>query len=193
MGRYYHGQITGKFWFGIQSSDDATYFGVHFQPVYCFYSCGCYYEREACEKIEENEDLQGYDPEEHIYCLQCFDSFEEHNQQIKEEQIEREDEKTWFLSEQIFYQFLPVHLPIIEHNLELLETEVGKYIQSYSIIDTDKDGNSISYSYKLIDSVQSMKKDTLQLILDKIARLCLGRQILYCVKTYDSCSFYAEC
>tara|TARA_R110002020_G_scaffold73728_1_gene189092 strand:+ start:1132 stop:1524 length:393 start_codon:yes stop_codon:yes gene_type:complete len=28
MGRYYHGDIEGKFWFGVQSSTDASYFGV---------------------------------------------------------------------------------------------------------------------------------------------------------------------
>ncbi|MEB3215569.1 MAG: hypothetical protein VKN72_04800 [Nostocales cyanobacterium 94392] len=27
MGRYYSGDIEGKFWFGIQSSDDASFFG----------------------------------------------------------------------------------------------------------------------------------------------------------------------
>ena len=28
MGRYYDGDIEGKFWFGVQSSDDADHFGV---------------------------------------------------------------------------------------------------------------------------------------------------------------------
>ena len=28
MGRYYEGDIDGKFWFGVQSSSDADYFGV---------------------------------------------------------------------------------------------------------------------------------------------------------------------
>jgi hypothetical protein len=28
MGRYYTGDIDGKFWFGVQSSDDADFFGV---------------------------------------------------------------------------------------------------------------------------------------------------------------------
>jgi len=32
MGRYYHGDINGKFWFGIQSSDAADRFGVIGQP-----------------------------------------------------------------------------------------------------------------------------------------------------------------
>lgn len=27
MGRYYKGDIEGKFWFGIQNSDDASFFG----------------------------------------------------------------------------------------------------------------------------------------------------------------------
>ena len=27
MGRYYHGDIEGKFWFAVQSSSDADYFG----------------------------------------------------------------------------------------------------------------------------------------------------------------------
>lgn len=28
MGRYYDGDIEGKFWFGVQPSDDADFFGV---------------------------------------------------------------------------------------------------------------------------------------------------------------------
>ena len=28
MGRYYDGDISGKFWFGVQSSSDADHFGV---------------------------------------------------------------------------------------------------------------------------------------------------------------------
>ena len=31
MGRYYNGDIEGKFWFAVQSSDDADYFGVEGQ------------------------------------------------------------------------------------------------------------------------------------------------------------------
>lgn len=31
MGRYYHGDIDGKFWFAVQNSDDADFFGVEGQ------------------------------------------------------------------------------------------------------------------------------------------------------------------
>src|ERR1017187_9783177 len=40
MGRYYSGDIEGKFWFGVQSSDDASFFGgEEIEPnhvEYCF-------------------------------------------------------------------------------------------------------------------------------------------------------------
>ena len=34
MGRYYNGDIEGKFWFGVQSSDDPEFFGMEEQPKY---------------------------------------------------------------------------------------------------------------------------------------------------------------
>jgi hypothetical protein len=34
MGRYYSGDIEGKFWFAVQSSDDADNFGVEGEPLY---------------------------------------------------------------------------------------------------------------------------------------------------------------
>lgn len=34
MGRFYSGDIEGKFWFGVQSSDDADNFGVIGEPDY---------------------------------------------------------------------------------------------------------------------------------------------------------------
>ena len=49
MGRYYEGDIEGKFWFGIQSSDDADFFGsTGFQPDYLEY----YFDEEHISKIE---------------------------------------------------------------------------------------------------------------------------------------------
>jgi hypothetical protein len=39
MGRYYSGDIDGKFWFGVQSSDDASFFGGNeYEPNYINYS-----------------------------------------------------------------------------------------------------------------------------------------------------------
>lgn len=39
MGRYYSGDIEGKFWFGVQSSTDADFFGSEsYEPNYVCYS-----------------------------------------------------------------------------------------------------------------------------------------------------------
>ncbi len=39
MGRYYDGDIRGKFWFGVQASDDADFFGVEgYKPNYLEYN-----------------------------------------------------------------------------------------------------------------------------------------------------------
>ena len=49
MGRYYEGDIEGKFWFGIQSSDDADFFGsTGFQPDWLEY----YFDESHKDKIE---------------------------------------------------------------------------------------------------------------------------------------------
>lgn len=38
MGRYYSGDIEGKFWFGVQSSDDGEFFGAReLEPNYITY------------------------------------------------------------------------------------------------------------------------------------------------------------
>lgn len=50
MGRYYSGDIEGKFWFGVQSSVAADRFGVsHNEPNYVEY----YYEEENLEEVEK--------------------------------------------------------------------------------------------------------------------------------------------
>ena len=53
MGRYYEGDIEGKFWFGIQSSDDADFFGsTGFQPDYLEY----YFDEKDLPKIQSGLD-----------------------------------------------------------------------------------------------------------------------------------------
>lgn len=37
MGRYYNGDIDGKFWFAVQSSDDADFFGVQGEASFLSY------------------------------------------------------------------------------------------------------------------------------------------------------------
>ena len=50
MGRYYSGDINGKFWFAVQSSTDADYFGgEHYEPNHITY----YFEKDNLPEIEK--------------------------------------------------------------------------------------------------------------------------------------------
>jgi hypothetical protein len=50
MGRYYSGDIEGKFWFGVQASNDASFFGgIESEPNYLNY----YFETSDLESIEK--------------------------------------------------------------------------------------------------------------------------------------------
>jgi len=50
MGRYYSGDIEGRFWFAIQSSDDASFFGVEgSEPNYITY----YFDKSNLETIKK--------------------------------------------------------------------------------------------------------------------------------------------
>ena len=51
MGRYYDGDIEGKFWFGIQSSDDASFFGGKIQEP-----CNIDYHFNAKDDMESVEE-----------------------------------------------------------------------------------------------------------------------------------------
>lgn len=49
MGRYYSGDIEGKFWFALQSSDAASRFnGLQFEPAYIEY----YFDESHLEAVE---------------------------------------------------------------------------------------------------------------------------------------------
>jgi hypothetical protein len=163
MGRYYSGEISGKFWFGIQDSNDADYFGVEYKDVIIYYVCNCYYDNDE------------------TYCSSCYSSLEEHMQAIKEE--EEITDKTWHISDnEIYYEFTEDHVNNVKEQIKVLEYIVGKHMNSYKIID---DENEITYDYTIPDEIN---KDELGLI----ARLCLGKQILYCLEKNKNCLFYAE-
>ena len=54
MGRYYHGDIEGKFWFGVQPSDAPSRFGAEpFDPTYVTYN---FYEDEHLESVQKELD-----------------------------------------------------------------------------------------------------------------------------------------
>ena len=49
MGRYYEGDISGKFWFGVQPSNDAEFFGVEGQIDFVDY----YFTEEDKDNVQD--------------------------------------------------------------------------------------------------------------------------------------------
>ena len=201
MGRYYYGQISGKFWFGIQNSDDATNFGVDYKNIYYFYACNCQIYDGVDEDVDEDDDEDvdenlGTDivrVHDKIYCKDCYSSYEEHLQAIIEEGIEIEDDEcdkstknnTWYKSSsEIEFYFDMSHIELIEKHIKILEDAVGKYmIESFKII--DEDDGEITYDYMMPINISTSE-------IELLARLCLGKQILYCLHKNESCCFSAE-
>lgn len=172
MGRYYSGQISGKFWFGIQSSDDASNFGVKHRTLFSYFLCNC-----GCE----NKSIS--------YCNDCYGSYEEHRQAIIDDEendleFNKRRKNLWRKDEsEIYYTFKKRHIKKVEQIVKDLDKEVGQYIIGYNIKD---ENDEIEYDYENIDD--TIDKDKMELL----ARFCLGRQILYCLKKHYTCTFYAE-
>ena len=208
MGRHYFGQISGKFWFGFQNSDDASCFGVDYTPVRNFYVCSCELlqpparcavttefnhspnsvvalRSEESSKIDEDSDDLATD----IYCTDCYSSYEEHKQAMIDEDVELYDEDdsdgTWYISDsEITYHFDASHIEMVEKKIKICEDLIGEYVNdsSYKIID---DGDEITYDY-------TTPSNMIATDIELIARLCLGKQILYCLRKNGECFFTAE-
>lgn len=208
MGRHYFGQISGKFWFGFQNSDDASCFGVDYTPVRNFYVCSCELlqpparcavttefnhspnsvvalRSEESSKIGEDSGDLATD----IYCTDCYSSYEEHKQAMIDEDVELYDEDdsdgTWYISDsEITYHFDASHIDMVEKKIKICEDLIGDYVNdsSYKIID---DGDEITYDY-------TTPSNMIATDIELIARLCLGKQILYCLRKNGECFFTAE-
>lgn len=81
MGRYYNGDIEGKFWFGVQSSDAADRFGVEgVQPEYLEYRFDTEHIptiKEELTLIEKTINVKDY--ESYHYDCKCNKTAEELN------------------------------------------------------------------------------------------------------------------
>jgi hypothetical protein len=191
MGRFYSGDISGKFWFGCQSSYDASNYGIEHKDVINFHVCNC-----ACDDIFDK-----------IYCESCYDSYEQHIESIKEEYGSEKYEDTWYISEsEICYDFCEENLEQVNKKIKELEEKVGKYMSSFKII---SENGEISYdiditqidlddNYGVFCKLQTSPEIMYKLPIsgendELVARLCLGKQIQYSLMEKGSCTFICEC
>ena len=171
MGRYYSGSIEGKMWVAVQDSTDASHFGVEPTDQYTFYGCDCC----ATDSITFDEEKDAS-----IFCDNCYDSLADHLEQTQED---REAEVTYWCGNEIVYSFTEEEIPQVKKVIAMLEKKVGSFMTHYKIME---ENGSILYEYTLPET----NPNSIQIPF--IARLCLGKQILYCLEKKGTCSFVVE-
>jgi DNA-directed RNA polymerase beta' subunit len=121
MGRFYNGNINGKFWFGVQSSDDiSNLININYKEVFQWFGCNC--------------TLQDEDEFQNEYCNVCYNSKDEFMADAIYEMSES-DVKPYYTVEQITYDITAAeHLQQLEVSLSKLEQKIHK-----SIIDAFKE------------------------------------------------------
>jgi len=185
MGRFYSGDISGKFWFGVQSSDDINEL-VSYVPNqnYIWKSCGCY--------VDE-------DNPEGKYCKGCYDSIGSHILEVEEEEnyedglLYMEDEKFIYqLDKDTHYQSLIASM----HKLKLIINpgiiiEFDKIEQNDNILDafTGVFNHTCEYMNTNITYKNDIEKHKECQLL---ARYTLGYQIEYCLRMTGTCNISCE-
>jgi hypothetical protein len=121
MGRFYNGNINGKFWFGVQSSDDiSNLININYKEVFQWFGCNC--------TLEDEDEFQNE------YCNICYNSKDEFMADAIYEMTET-DVKPYYTVEQITYDITAdEHLQQLEASLSNLEKKIHK-----SIIDAFKE------------------------------------------------------
>lgn len=178
MGCYYFGDIEGKFWFAVQNSDDANFFGVEYKKIYNR-KCGCTYseEDECCCEIEHlhvtEEDVKE-DASKNVCQPDCDKKFEENG-------IDLESYSS------IEYTFTEENLESVKEGLEKCFTEIEPISANIREILNCKDiENFINDICKNLSDKQYSDYCTW------LARLELGLKIFKCLETNGTCNFECE-
>lgn len=184
MGRFYYGDIEGRFWFGVQDSDDiSNLINIKYISSYSWKCCDC------CADIK-------YDK----YCSECYNSYEEHKEKISEDELcDIVDGILYYQDNNISYDiYKDEHYDELLNSLKSLEIQLSyKVMQEISNIDyDDKLLNTFEKSFEKTEIVfkEEVKNGTLdQSHTSILARYILGTQIKYCLEKNDYCSIICEC
>ena len=172
MGRYYFGDIKGKFWFGVQSSDDAINLGGrNTDNLMLYYPCNC-------------ENISGKK-----YCNDCFDCFEHafeeaKNQGFIDEDTNKELENVLlYKSDYIDIIFEGHQIKELQGHIENLFEKIGTHVKKFTM------NKEEDYEYDIeLSNEDNIQKEELELI----ARWCLAKQIEQCIIDKGCCEIECE-
>ena len=176
MGRWYHGNIHGKFWVGTQSSDAMVNYGaVQGESEYMFKVCCC-----SCCGEASGQD----------YCEDCYESYEDHIKEVRDEwdddsitECFQPDESSgnWLYDRDMFED---QGLPFIQEHEELF----NKYIESITFDGEHDYGYEIKWIKEEYETTRGEHDEIL-------ADLCMLKQIQHFFQKAwgeDTCSWNAE-
>jgi hypothetical protein len=174
MGRYYFGDIKGKFWFGVQSSYDAVNLGgIMSDNLMLYFPCNC---ELVCGKN---------------FCDDCFDSFDDafeeaKNQGFIDENANKElEDVLLYESNYIDMKFEGHQIEKLQGHIEELYQKIGHYINKFTMNKDDDYECDIE-----LTNDNNIPQDELELEL--IARWCLAKQVEQCIIDKGECEFECE-
>ena len=171
MGRYYSGSIEGKFWFGIQESNDIENL-INIQandPKLLWIGCNCYIE-------DEKDD----------YCKDCYDSLEDF---LDKEGEDIENGIHFYEDNEIVYEIDEGHLQELNETLTTIEASFDDHLKELCNKLPNNLQNAFDGHFSEITTYVSEKENQ---PLEKIATYCLGRQIKACLENEGQCFLYCE-
>ena len=203
MGRYYWGDIEGKFWFAVQSSDDiSNLVSTSYREPFYWEGCTC--------QINNEDDIWEYcndDCEQdchHIFCHDCFTDKKEHIELINDEcgydsDVDDIDKHMYREGNEIVYEIETNCLGELKDNLKNIEDKLGnEIVEQYKKVENDeriKDLGSGVYD-GINDIINKWENDDDKEKLERcklIARYGLGLQIKYVLEVENmSCGIYCE-
>lgn len=176
MGRYYWGNIEGKFWVAVQSSNDVENL-INIKPHSCslaWRGCGC---------------IVNMDEKKNDYCKNCYESREV----FLDEMGEDFDGDPYDELPELAYDITEDKLEDLCETMTTLEKEIDpRIVSEYKKIDEDM-SNAFSGVFKQVDEViEEIIKEKKNMNLQVIARYSLGLQIKQCLEKNGSCALYCE-
>ena len=170
MGRWYFGDINGKYWVAVQSSDCMeNYGGKDLGSQATFKCCGCSLHNDNADPYIFESDGSCVGLPDKIYCWNCYDSYEEHiaecneeNDTMDEETYEIDQTNEWSMNQDDFEEYAQ---PFIKKHRCLWERFVEKF-------EVNKD-----FEYD-VTFKNELEKETITIIAD----LCMLKQIQHYFK-----------
>jgi len=151
---------------GLYIDEKIDYFDIPFIPIYTYYGCGC-----------------SYDKAINTYCVYCYDSYDDHVLHLKQLKIKYIN--TWYIDpNNVTYLFTKTDIQKINNVITTIINNNNIDISSYKIIN---DLNTIRYSFNIPKEHTYNDK-----IISDIYRICIGKQILYCLEQKNSCRFQID-